>query len=93
MGSIIKNLAIAIAVIGVLYVGYSAFFQSSPELSVTSDSNEGQLLANEFLIRLHEIEAISFPRDLFDDARFRSLVSFSTAPEDVAAGRPNPFSR
>lgn len=77
-----------------MYLGYITFFApGDSSLILEGDAKEGQLLATEFLVRLDELQSINFSRDLFNDPRFRSLVSFSTAPEIVPAGRPNPFSR
>lgn len=92
--ALIKNIIILAVLAGAAYLGYNLFFAApSPELSMGAASNEGTLLASEFLIRLNEIDSISFSRDFFEDPRFRSFVSFSTAPDSVSAGRPNPFSQ
>ncbi len=93
MKSLIKNLIIFAALAGLLYAGYVLFFQGGNQVLDTGENSEGQLLTNEFLVRLGELEQISFDRQLFDDPRFRSLSSFGTAPEQVSFGRPNPFAR
>ena len=94
MSSLIKNLAVGIILIGVMYLGYTMFFVAdNASLAIDNGSNEGAMLASEFLVRLNELQAINFSRELFDDPRFRSLTSFSTVPDTVSSGRPDPFSR
>ena len=94
MSSLIKNIIIFVILAGVLYAGYYIFsVNKEANLSVDGGANEGEVLATEFLMRLNEIQDIDLSRDFFDDARFRSLVSFNTNPESVSAGRANPFSR
>lgn len=94
MSSLFKNITIFIILAGVLYAGYYIFsVNKEADLAVDGGASEGELLATEFLLRLNEIQNIELSRDFFDDARFRSLVSFNTNPESVSAGRPNPFSR
>ena len=93
MGSIIKNLAVAVILVGVLYLGYTMFFGgNSSELELREGSSEGQLIASEFLIKLNELQNINFSSAIFSDPRFNSFTSFSTMPEPVEAGRSNPFS-
>ena len=93
MGSIIKNLAVAVILVGVIYLGYNMFFGgNSSELMLGEGSSEGQLIASEFLIKLNELQTINFSTAIFSDARFNSFTSFSTLPEPVEAGRTNPFS-
>lgn len=93
MGSIVKNLMIAVVVVGVLYFGYKFFFAAGDAELVVDGGSEGQLVASEFLIKLNELQSIDFSSDLFSDARFNSFQSFSTAPDPVESGRANPFSR
>ncbi len=94
MSSLLKNLLIFIVLAGLLYAGYYIFsVNKEANLAVDGGVSEGELLATEFLMRLNEIQNIDLSRDFFDDARFRSLVSFNTNPESVSAGRPNPFSQ
>ena len=94
MSSLIKNILIAIVAGAALYAGYHFFFANTdPNLVLEAGANEGDLLASEFLIRLNEIESLSFSREFFDDPRLRSLESFSSEPVPVSAGRANPFSR
>lgn len=93
MGSVIKNLGLAVVVVGVLYFGYKMFFApGSSELMVDGGTSEGELVASEFLVKLNELQSIDFSSDLFSDRRFNSFESFSTSPDPVEAGRANPFS-
>ena len=93
MKSLLKNLVIIIVLGAILYVGYNFFFAGGGvALEVGSGTNEGEVLTQEFLVRLGELESINFSRELFEDPRFRSLSSFSTSPETADVGRPNPFS-
>jgi len=93
MSSFLKNTLIIIVFAAVLYAGYYIFMSNEDaSLTITGGTSDGELMATEFLLRLSEIEQISITRDFFDDARVLSLVSFSTSPQSVPAGRPNPFS-
>lgn len=94
MKSLLKNLLIFSVIAAVLYFGYNTFFADDGLMLDTGSSNsEGEQLTREFVVRLGELEQINFSRELFEDPRFRSLISFSTPPESVSAGRSNPFSR
>lgn len=94
MSALIKNIIIYAVLAGVLYAGYAFFIANKDSnLAIDNGVNEGEVVASEFLVRLNEIQNIDFSRDFFEDARFRSLVSFSVAPEPVSAGRSNPFAR
>lgn len=93
MGSLIKNLLFAVVLVGLLYFGYKMFFATdSATLMIEGGASEGQLVAREFLIKLNELQSISFSSGLFSDPRFNSFESFSTLPDSVQAGRENPFS-
>ena len=93
MSSLVKNILIFTILAGVLYAGYYIFtLNSESNLEVDGGVSEGEFLATEFLLRLNEIQNISLSRGFFDNAKFRSLVSFETSPEAVSSGRPNPFS-
>ena len=74
-----------------LYAGYVYFFQNGGQSLETGESNEGEILNQEFLVRINELNKISFDRQLFDDPRFRSLTTFESPPEQVPFGRDNPF--
>lgn len=94
MSSLIKNTLIFAVLSGILYAGYYVFFaNTSSDLNIDGSVSEGEMMASEFLIRLNEIESMDFSREFFEDARFRSLVSFGVAPDVVSSGRANPFSR
>jgi hypothetical protein len=89
---LIKNILTLIVLAVILYAAYYFLFSDrNPDLTSSAGANDGEMLASEFLMRLNEIETLSFSRGFFDDPRFRSLVSFSSAPADVSVGRPNPF--
>jgi len=93
MKSLLKNLLVIIVLGAILYAGYNFFFAGGGvALDVGLGSNEGEILTQEFLVRLGELEQINFSRELFEDPRFRSLSSFSTTPESADVGRSNPFS-
>lgn len=93
MKSLLKNIVIIIVVGAILYIGYNFFFAGGGvALEIGSETNEGEILTQEFLVRLGELESIDFSRELFEDPRFRSLSSFSTSPESADVGRSNPFS-
>lgn len=93
MKSLLKNLVIIVVLGAVLYAGYNFFFAGGGvALETGSTTSQGEILTREFLVRLGELESISFSRELFEDPRFRSLSSFSTSPESTDVGRSNPFS-
>lgn len=92
MGSILKNLGIAILFVAVIYFGYKMFFAADSQLMIDSGGGEGQLVASEFLVKLNELQSINFSSAIFSDRRFNSFTSFSTMPEPADAGRDNPFS-
>ncbi|MEX0913219.1 MAG: hypothetical protein WDZ56_01670 [Candidatus Paceibacterota bacterium] len=92
MKSLIKNLIFIVILAVTAYAGYNIFLAGdSSSLDVGMNESEGQILGREFLVRLGELEKINFSRELLDDPRFRSLSSFSTSPDPVTAGRPDPF--
>lgn len=92
MKSLLKNLVIFLVLAGMLYVGYNFFFAgNSLELNTGAVSGQGTVLTQEFLIRLNELEKINISREIFDDARFRSLTYFGAEPDVVSSGRSNPF--
>lgn len=93
MKSLLKNLIIVIVLGVAVYFGYNTFFAGGGvALETGTINNEGEILTQEFLIRLGELEKINFSGELFEDPRFRSLTSFSTSPESATVGRSNPFS-
>lgn len=92
MSSITKNILVFAGLAAVAYAGYYLFVVNGSANLESNNSSEGQALTTEFLQRLSEIEQIDLSTEVFDDARFRSFVSFSTEPNPVSAGRDNPFS-
>lgn len=93
MKSILKNLIIIVVLGAAVYFGYNTFFAGGGiALEGGAISNQGEILTQEFLVRLGELERINFSGELFNDPRFRSLTSFSTSPESATVGRSNPFS-
>lgn len=93
MSSIFKNILIFAGLAALAYAGYYFFVLNKDATLDTTTSSEGQMLTNEFLQRLNELDSVDLSRAVFDDERFRSLVDFSTTPEEASAGRSNPFSR
>ncbi len=93
MSSIFKNILVFAGLAGLAYAGYYFFVLNKDANLNSTESSEGQLLTNEFLQRLNEIQNVDLSKAIFDDERFRSLVDFSSMPEEASAGRSNPFSR
>lgn len=56
-------------------------------------ASDRDFLNQQFLNRIQRLESVEISRDFFEDPRFRSLISFSTEPDEVSSGRSNPFSR
>ncbi len=93
MSSLLKNILVFAGLAGLAYAGYYFFVLNKETALDSTASSEGQILTNEFLQRLNEIQNVDLSKAIFDDQRFRSLVDFSSVPEEAAAGRSNPFSR
>lgn len=92
MSSLFKNILVFAGLAAVAYAGYYIFVLNNESTLTSSSSSEGQMLTMEFLTRLNELERINLSEAIFMDARFHSLVDFSSEPESVPAGRSNPFS-
>lgn len=92
MKSLLKNLVIFLVLAGLMYVGYNLFFAGGAfDLNTGGVRSQGNVLTQEFLVRLNELEQINISREIFDDARFRSLTYFGSEPQSVSSGRSNPF--
>lgn len=94
MSAIFKNLITLLVLAALAGAGYYFFvLQSSSDLSGGSMASDRDFLNQQFLNRIQRLESVEISRDFFEDPRFRSLISFSTEPDEVSSGRSNPFSR
>lgn len=94
MSPLIKNLLIATIAAVALWFGYQTFIASDDALLVADNAAATSAAARdaqEFLIRLQQLNAIEFDRSIFDDPRFRSLVDLRQVVLDEPVGRTNPF--
>lgn len=97
MGKIITNLTVVLGFITVAFAGYYIFIQqggsalefNSNELTKQNMLNNTQV----FIARRQALDEVDLATsvELFEDARFRSLRSFSTPIPERQVGRSNPF--
>jgi hypothetical protein len=89
-----KNLFIGVAVILMLFIGYSFFFNGNSDstiLSSTVTGGETSAADNELLLLLAELKAIRLNDALFQDQAFKSLNDFGLELVPEPSGRRNPF--
>jgi hypothetical protein len=97
MGKIVTNLVIILAFVTVAFAGYYIFIQQGESfLDFNSNDQTMQNMLNNtqvFILRRQELDRVEFATavNIFDDAQFRSLRSFSTPIQDRQVGRDNPF--
>jgi len=95
MASIFQNILIFLVLIGIGVFGYFVYMQNQQSGLNTQrpDANEIAIKANDFLKQLDELKSVSLDTDVLQDARFSSLVDFSTPIQIEPTGvRGNPFS-
>ena len=98
MGKIITNLVIILGFITVAFAGYYIFIQQNDSaLNFNSNEQTMQNMLNNtqvFIARRQTLDKVELANavSFFDDARFRSLRSFSTPILERPIGRENPFS-
>lgn len=93
MSSLVKNLLIALALAVILWLGYSVFIKEDDTAGTVSvgASSQAALEAQEFLVKLQELNAIKIEGSVFSDTRFNTLIDFRQELRPEAVGRNNPF--
>jgi hypothetical protein len=94
MSSLLKNILFALALAVILWLGYKIFFVADDEASSALDAEvitEASQNTQAFLHTLQQLREIKLNGQLFDDARFQTLVDYRQAIVDEPVGRPNPF--
>jgi hypothetical protein len=96
MGSLFKNITMALGIITVIFGGYYLFIEraNSSIESVSAEQSLQSMLANTsvFILYSQELDQINLDLSLFEDQRFRSLRLYSQPIEEQPTGRTNPFS-
>ena len=74
-------------------LGYYFFIMEKEATLDTGASGvgQGELETQEFLRRLDDLQKITLPGDIFDDARFTTLKDFGSLLEVAPYGRETPF--
>lgn len=95
MNSLLKNSIVLIGLVALAAIGYYLFV-TEREVTINNSNgstvDEADLETRFFLQRLGELQQIQLDTSIFADARFRSLVDFSSTVERVPSGRATPFS-
>jgi len=95
MNAFLKNSIVVIGLLALAGIGYYLFV-TERDVTINNGSgstiDETELETRFFLQRLGELQKIQLSTTIFADARFRSLVDFSTTVERVPSGRTTPFS-
>lgn len=95
MSNTLKNIAVTIVFLVLLFAGYYAYQQrDAGQLDFTqTETVDSNALANAqiFIQRRTVLDSIEFDTSIFDDERFRSFESFTEPVPDLPVGRENPF--
>jgi hypothetical protein len=91
MESAIKNILVVLVVLSVGFLGY--YFYSQQTSAAPDDEAVKAMLANTevFISRSQELDRIALDMSLFEDARFKTLHSFTKPVDDKPVRRPDPF--
>jgi cell division protein YceG involved in septum cleavage len=94
MFSLVKNILFALALAGILWIGYKVFFASNTasltavDASVTLGASRD---TQEFLRTLQQLRDITLNGKIFDDVRLQSFVDYRQTIISEPVGRQNPF--
>ena len=92
MKSILSTLFTILALLITVGLGYYLYVQRGIEdVSNTGLEADISTEAALFLARLNEIQEIQLSSEVLSDARFTSLLTYSTPIQDEPLGRENPF--
>lgn len=93
MSSLLKNIFFALALAGILWLGYRIFF-AADDTSETLNAGvvtEASRDTQEFLRTLQQLRGITLNQQIFTDPRFQSLVDQRQPIIPEPIGRQNPF--
>ncbi|MEN9920450.1 MAG: hypothetical protein RL538_343 [Candidatus Parcubacteria bacterium] len=93
MSNTIKNIAVILGVLTIVFSGYYFYAQVASDSATDNDAVLQAMLANTavFIERSQELDAMSFDEGVFQNERFRTLQSFTSPVESQPIGRSNPF--
>ncbi len=94
MSPLFRNLALALILALLVWLGYIIFFQEDEVLVSSSNSgvvNEAVRDGQEFLFRLQQVRSVKLNGALFEDPRFHSLLDIRQELVPETVGRENPF--
>lgn len=93
MNSVTKNIATILGVLTIAFAGYYFFIQKASPDSVADDFTLQQMLASTevFIMRSQELDQMNFDLSVFEDARFKTLRSFTSPVQEQPVGRTDPF--
>lgn len=92
MSPLIKNLALALTLALIGWIGYLIFFKEDEALvSQDVELNQAILDGQHFLMRIQELDQMSLEGAILNDQRFQSLLDLSVEPTTEDVGRENPF--
>ncbi len=94
MSQKVKNIILGIALVVVLFIGYSLFFprQAEGPLLVSLQAPAGgQTVVQEFLALLETLNNLRLDTTIFEDRVFNSLKDESVQLQEEPRGRRNPF--
>lgn len=96
MGSLLKNITVALGIITVIFGGYYLYIEraNSSLDNLEAEQSIQTMLSNTavFIGHSQELDKINLDLSLFEDQRFRSLRLYTEPIEEQATGRSNPFS-
>ncbi|MBP6924154.1 MAG: hypothetical protein KBC62_01475 [Candidatus Pacebacteria bacterium] len=94
MNSVTKNIVTILGVLTIAFAGYYFFSQQASMEPVTDDFTLQQMLASTevFIVRSQELDQMNFDLSVFEDARFKTLRSFTNPVQELPVGRTDPFS-
>lgn len=91
MESAVKNILVILVVFSVAFLGY--YFYTQQASTAPNDEVIKNMLATTevFISRSQELDRIALDMSIFEDARFRTLHSFTRPVSDKPTGRTDPF--
>ncbi len=92
MSSLLKNILFALALAVILWLGYKVFFAEDETAPLNAEAvTEASRDTQEFLGLLQQLRVLRLDEQMFNDARFQSLVDHRQAIIPEPVGRKNPF--
>ena len=94
MSPLLRNLALALVLALIAWLGYVVFLKDDEEVVSTANSgviNEAVRDGQEFLMRLQQMRSIELEGAVLNDPRFKSLIDLRQDLVAEPVGRDNPF--